>query len=103
MVTLTDYAGRTVRLSDERRLHILEHPEMAGLEQAVAETLRRPEAVVASRTDPAVALAYRYYYGTRVGDKWLCVVVKSGEEDAFVITAYLTDTVKKGERLWPGP
>jgi hypothetical protein len=36
-----------------------------------------------------------------VGGKWLCVVVKYVENDAFVVTAYLTDTPKAGEDLWP--
>jgi hypothetical protein len=103
MQVVTDYAGRRVRLTDERRRHILDRPEMAGMNDAIVETLQAPEAVVASRTDPAVALAYRHYSATPVGDKWLCVVVKYQGEDAFVITAYLTDTVKKGERLWPVP
>ena len=29
------------------------------------------------------------------------VVVKVAEDDAFVLTAYLTDKVKKGVQLWP--
>ena len=41
------------------------------------------------------------YVGTRVGDKYLCVVVKVVGDDAFVLTAYLTDTIKKGHQLWP--
>jgi hypothetical protein len=36
-----------------------------------------------------------------VGDNYPCVVVKVLPADAFVITAYLTDKVKKGEQLWP--
>ena len=36
-----------------------------------------------------------------VGGKHLCVVVKVRQEDAFVVTAYLTDRVKKGILLWP--
>ena len=81
--------------------HILEHPEIAGLESALAETLSRPSLVIQSQTDAAAELNYRYYFGTRVGDKWLCVVVKYGAADAFVLTAYLTDKPKKGEQLWP--
>lgn len=46
-------------------------------------------------------LYYRFYVGTRVGDKQLCVIVKLLEADAFVVTAYLTDKVKKGKLLWP--
>ncbi len=90
-----------MRLTDERLRHILEHPEMAALEAALAETLRAPQFVIQSRADEAAALYYRYYVGTKVGDKWLCVVVKYDAEDAFVLTAYLTDQLKKGEQLWP--
>jgi len=31
----------------------------------------------------------------------LCVVVKTFDADAFVLTAYLTDRIKEGEVLWP--
>jgi hypothetical protein len=99
--TLLDYQGRNVRLTDERLDHILEHPEMRGLESALAETLRSPTLVIESRADPSTELNYRFYLGTRVGDKWLCVVVKYAPEDAFVLTAYLTDEPKKGEQIWP--
>ncbi len=76
MKVLKDYFGRSVRLTAERLRHILEHPEMADMESAVEATLREPEKVIQFRTDESVALCYRYYYGTIVGDKWLCVVVK---------------------------
>jgi hypothetical protein len=39
--------------------------------------------------------------GTLVGDKYLCVAVKIRATDAFVLTAYLTDRVKRGVPLWP--
>jgi hypothetical protein len=38
---------------------------------------------------------------TPVGDKLLCVVVKHAGDGSFVLTAYLTDTVKKGRLVWP--
>lgn len=98
---LKDYQGRTVRLTDERLAHILEHPEMADLEAALAETLAQPARVMLSRNDAGAELSYRFYLGTRVGDKWLCVVVKYSNDDAFVLTAYLTDQPKKGEQVWP--
>jgi hypothetical protein len=99
--TLQDYQQRPVRLTDERLAHILEHPEMKGMETAIGETLLHPAMVIESGADPAAELSYRYYTGTRVGDKWLCVVVKYAREDAFVLTAYLTDQPKKGKQLWP--
>jgi hypothetical protein len=101
MKTLTDYQGRAVRLTDERLAHILEHPEMVEMEPKLEETLREPQRVVRSRTDTDAALNYRLYFNTLVGDKWLCVVVKYLESDAFVLTAFLTDKPKTGEVLWP--
>jgi hypothetical protein len=101
MVVLTDYEGRSVRLTEERWGHVEEHPEMVGLREAVAETLRKPEAVIESASDPLARLYYRFYHRTMVGGKHLCVVVKILSDDAFVVTAYLTDRVKKGTFLWP--
>ena len=101
MKTLRDFEGRAVRLTDERLGHIHEHPEMTGLDAAIEETLLRPFRVIESLSDPQARLYYRYYVGTRIGDKYLCVVVKVIGDDAFVLTAYLTDTIKKGHQLWP--
>lgn len=74
---------------------------MSSLEGAIKETLLQPEKVVESLSDPQARLYYRFYTDTRVGDKYLCIVVKVVGEDAFVLTAYLTDQVKKGALLWP--
>ena len=101
MAVHRDHEGRAVRLTRERLEHIREHPEMAGLERTISLTLRAPEAVVQSRSDPEVRLHYRICRGTRVGDKLLCVVVKITALNAFVVTAYLTDRIKRGIHLWP--
>ena len=101
MKILHDYQGRVIRLTDERLNHVLEHPEMRGLENAIEETLLHPEGVIQSFSDSQAKLYYRFYMGTRVGDKFLCVVVRVKDEDAFVLTAYLTDKVKRGVKLWP--
>ncbi len=101
MKTLKDCFGQTVRLTDERRAHILEHPEMQGLAAEIERVLLQPQLVRRSRSDEAVRLFYEFYAQTIVGGKWLCVVVKYAENDAFVVTAYLTDKPKAGEDLWP--
>ena len=101
MKVLHDYEGRVIRLTNEREKHISEHPEMGPMIQAIEETLTNPERVVQSMNDPEAHLYYRFYIGTRVGDKYLCVVVKVKEADAFILTAYLTDTIKKGDIVWP--
>lgn len=43
MRILRDYEGREVRLTDERFAHILEHPEMVGLEVALSRRSRTRE------------------------------------------------------------
>lgn len=101
MKVFRDYRGLAVRLTAERRAHILEHPEMVGMEDAIPATLLRPQRVIESLSDAEAHLYYRFYLGTRVGDKFMCVVVKIRGSDAFVLTAYLTDRVKKGLVLWP--
>ena len=101
MQILIDYEGRAIRLTDERLEHILEHPEMHGMEQRIAETVRSPQKVVESLSDTRTWLYYRVYLGTRVGDKHLCVVVKVADNDAFVLTAYLTTRPAQGKQLWP--
>ena len=101
MKTLIDCFGRKVRLTDERLAHILEHVEMKGMAAEVERVVREPQLVRRSRFDTAVRLFYEFYAQTIVGGKWLCVVVKYRENDAFVVTAYLTDKPKAGEDLWP--
>lgn len=73
---------------------------MSGLEDAIEKTLQAPEAVVRSRSDEQARLYYRFYPDTLVGEKFLCVVVKVQAEDAFILTAYLTDRLKRGEIIW---
>lgn len=99
MRVLVDFRGQPVRLTDERLAHILEHPEMISFESALEETLKEPEFVKRSKSDPNTALYYRFCTNTTVGDKWLCIVVKFLIQDAFILTAYLTDKIKQGESL----
>lgn len=101
MTQINDCFGRKVRLTDERIAHILERAEMQNMREEIIHTLQDPVEVRASRSDAAVRLFYEFYSPTLVGDKWLCVVVKYFADDAFVVTAYLTDKLKTGEILWP--
>jgi hypothetical protein len=101
MHELFDYEGRRIRLSGERYTHILEHPEMTCMPDTIGEVVAHPERVVESIVDRSVRLYYRLYEQTMVGRKYVCVVVKITNEDAFVLTAYLTDRVKRGVLLWP--
>lgn len=95
-----DYKGISIRLTDERVAHILEHPEMTEMLDAIQEVLLHPQFVVQSNSEETTHLYYQYYSKTLVGGKYLCVIVKFGENDPFVLTAYLTDKIKKGTVLW---
>jgi hypothetical protein len=101
MKVIRDCFGQDVRLTDERLAHVLEHPEMAGMEADIESVVQAPREVRASRSDESVKLFYEFYTQTRVDGKWLCVVTKYLPDDAFVITAYLTNRMKAGETLWP--
>ena len=70
-----DLHGRRIRFTVERRAHVFEHPEMRGLDEPIARTVAAPECVACSLTDPTVSLNYQYHRVTRVGSKYLCVVV----------------------------
>ena len=73
------------------------HPIMAGREEEVKDTLRVPDEIRQSKTDSSV---YLFYKAERAG-RWICAVSKRLDGDGFLITAYLTDAIKEGERIWP--
>lgn len=78
MKNIHDCFGRSVRLTDERMAHILQHHEMAGMEMEIERVLKSSAEVRVSRSDNTVPLFYEFYAQTRVGGKWLCAVVKYG-------------------------
>jgi len=101
MTIFKDYKGRSIRLSDERVHHLeTQHPEMINQLERISEILMGPDRIVQSRTDESVELFYKRYPITPVSEKFLCVVVKTLLSGSFIITAYYTDTIKKGAVLW---
>lgn len=73
---------------------------MVGQLDKIKETLAQPENVVKSNADDFVELFYRKYDKTPVTQKYMCTVVKILNTDAFIITAYFTDSIKSGELIW---
>ncbi|HTW91087.1 MAG TPA: DUF4258 domain-containing protein [bacterium] len=74
----------------------LKHPAMSGREAEVQAVLQGPDEVRRSRRDESVLLFYKL---ERPG-RWLCAVVRRAVQNGFLITAYPTDAVKEGERIW---
>ena len=84
-----------MRLTDERLLHILrQHPEMAFQLHRFAETLASPDAVMPSRSSPAVQFYNRLYPDLRGRNRYICLVVKREADYPFILTAYLGRSIK---------
>jgi len=66
----------------------------------IRETLRLPECILRSKSDPDVTLYYKFFNKTVIGSKYLCVVVKSIANDYFILTTYFTDTKISGGLIW---
>jgi hypothetical protein len=87
MEIIRDYLNRNVRLTEERKNHIIEfHPELRNQMDLISEVLLDPEKVVESKSDDSIELFYRYYTNTMVGEEYLCVVVKVFDDDYFIVT-----------------
>ena len=75
---------------------LLKHPELEGRLKDVKQALLNPVEVRKSRRDDLIFLFYsdteRY---------WICVVAKQDGAKGFLVTAYITDSIKEGERVWP--
>ncbi len=100
MQILKDLNDRVIRLTDERLAHILEHPEMIGQDARIAETLSAPDSIITSHHDATGLLYHKLYPATPVTRKYLVVMVKLTDQDAFIVTAFFTDKEKKGSRIW---
>lgn len=74
----------------------IKHPVIRGREADVQDVLRNPDEIRLSKRDPGV---YLFYKSERIG-RWVCAVTKRLDGEGFLITAYPTDAVKEGERIW---
>ena len=91
--------GFRVRVTRERWEVVtnVKHPVMAGREERVRVALEAPDEVRQSRKDSTVLL----FYKAEAPKRWICAVVKQTDIEVFLITAYPTDAVKEGTRIWP--
>jgi hypothetical protein len=91
--------GFSVRVTKARWELIItvKHPVMAGREASIKRALESPDEIRQSRSDSEVLLFYKEEARTR----WVCAVTKQAADQAFLITAYPTDAIKEGARIWP--
>lgn len=72
------------------------HPDVADKVEEVKAALRQPEQVRQSRRDPSVFLFH--HPGVR---HWVVAVTRQTDGTGFLVTAYQTDAIKEGEKIWP--
>jgi hypothetical protein len=91
--------GFSVRVTKTRweLIATIKHPAMKGRESSVRSALENPDEVRQSRSDSEVLL----FYKTEVAKRWVCAVTKQAANHAFLVTAYPTDAIKEGTRVWP--
>ncbi|MBI3933477.1 MAG: DUF4258 domain-containing protein [Acidobacteria bacterium] len=75
----------------------VKHPAMSGKELSVKAALETPDQIRQSRSDSKVFL----FYKAAQSRWWVCAVAKKREGSGFLITAYPTDAIKEGVRVWP--
>lgn len=92
---VTSSLGKKIRVTKEYWNKIIEtkHRLMKDKEDLAKATLENPVEIRRSRKDLNVFL----YYGS-TGKKYNCVVVKHLNGDGFIITTYVTDRIKTGEK-----
>ncbi|MBS4029109.1 MAG: hypothetical protein KGZ58_10805 [Ignavibacteriales bacterium] len=96
----TDIFENNIRLTEERWQHIIEREEMIGQEIKIGETLALPDIIKRSNYDSEVYLYYKFYPSTPVTSKYLVVIAKITEDDAFILSSFFTDKIKSGETQW---
>lgn len=92
---VTSSLGKRIRVTKDYWVRIIQtkHRIMAGKEEIIKETLKSPEEIRISRKYPSVYLYYR-----KIKEYYNCVVVKHLNGEGFIITTYITDRIKAGEK-----
>lgn len=102
MLIVRSKRGVPVRLTDERWRHIVDrHPEIAALKDQLVKTIAEPDMI--QQGDAGEVLAITSEVKTPFGEKYVVVSYRElpGEDDGFVITAYLSRRPSTTRRvLW---
>ena len=85
-------------LTAERKDHILKaHPELKAHLEKLSKVLSNPDEIRRSRFDKNVLLFYKFFASIKDG-KYINVTVKIDEERNFILTSYITDRIRSGEK-----
>ena len=85
-------------LTAERKGHVLKaHPELKAHLKKLYNVLSDPDQIRRSRFDENVLLFYKFFASIKDG-KYINVTVKIGQERNFILTSYITDRIRAGEK-----
>ncbi len=90
--------GVVIRTTKEywERIITIKHPSIKKFSSKVKLALEEPDQVRKSKQDKRVHLYYK-----NVGKIWVCVIADHiNSEEGYIITAYLTDRIKEGEKIY---
>ena len=95
-IEVRSHLSKRIRISKRYWETIVKkHESVAGMEESVKETLQHPTYIRISKENDEVFLYYAPH-----GKYFLCVVCRHLNGDGFIITAYLTDRIKKGDTVY---
>ena len=100
MQSFIDLFKKKIILTEENKNHILNRPELLNQEDKIKEALISPELIKKSVSDDKVVIYYKHYQKTPVTSKYMAVIVNITAMENFIISAYFTDRIKKGDLLW---
>ncbi len=100
LILLSSYESKVkkkIRISNEHWKHISEikHPEVSGLENEIKQTLIHSVEIKRSNSDRNI-----YLYYSKYKSYFLCTVTRHLNGHGFIITAYITSKIKKGDQIW---
>lgn len=88
---------KTLELTKERKNYFLtKHPELKPYFAKIKSVLLEPNEIRRSKRNRKVLLFYKYF-GTILKGKYIVVVAKLNKRN-FILTGYVTDKIKIGEK-----
>ena len=93
------YLDGLVELNNERGRHIAEkHPQLLpNRPEYIATTLADPDLILRKAADDDTILFYRWFYDL---DKYAMVAVVNHPARDWIITAFVTRRLQRGETIW---
>ena len=88
--------GQFIRLTEERWQHIIDrHPEIKKHLSKIQSTIQNPDIIVKNRYHQSERYYHKYFERLQ---NHLIVVIEYKKN--FIITAFISRKIKKGEVLW---